>query len=65
MESFVYEKLNLACKEKDERKVETLGPYASVLRYIVKNTEFFGRKSDPKALVPCKQTTLYRGLQLE
>ena len=58
MQSFIYEHLNKACREKKEESLKLFGPYAAALSYIIHYANL--RRKDK--LSSCK---LYRGLSLD
>ena len=58
MQSFIYEHLNRACREKKEESFKFFGPYAAALSYIIHYANL--RRMDK--LSSC---ILYRGLSLE
>uniref|UniRef100_A0A7S3FTP5 NAD(+)--protein-arginine ADP-ribosyltransferase n=1 Tax=Strombidium rassoulzadegani TaxID=1082188 RepID=A0A7S3FTP5_9SPIT len=58
MESFLYREVNRASRERDVSKVETLGPYAWVLRKIVEVGQLLRKKSKWED----SQLILFRGL---
>ena len=63
MNLFVSEELTNACRNQDKSKVETLGPYAQALFFIVNGAEF-KRSAQPTALPRNEDTYLYRGVKL-
>ena len=58
MESFIYQDLNRACRDKDVGQIEYYGAYAAALSYII-----FGANKNRKDKLK-KQNKLYRGLKL-
>ena len=59
MESFIYEELNQASRQKDESKIQFYGAYAAALSYIIYYAN--GNKTDSKLK---ESTILYRGLKM-
>lgn len=58
MQSFIYEHLNKACREKEEEPLKFFGPYAAALSYII----HYANLQRKDKLSDC---TLYRGLSME
>ncbi len=61
METFLYTMLGEASSNQDQSKVNTLGPFAMVLAYILSKTEWRGREG---GYGQNNSTELYRGLNL-
>ena len=59
MESFIYDELNRATREKDESKIKYYGAYAAALSFII----YYANKNR-KANKLEGTTTLYRGLKM-
>ena len=57
MQSFIYEHLNRACREKQEHSLKSFGPYAAALSYII----HFANLRRKDKLSSC---VLFRGLSL-
>ena len=64
METFLYKELKKASMTKDESRILTLGPYASVLSCIVKNANKSRIKKDPVFKKFCKDLVVYRGMKM-
>ena len=58
MESFIYQDLNRACREKDTSQIQYFGAYAAALSYII-----FGANQNRKDKLK-NDNKLYRGLKL-
>lgn len=58
MQTYVYENLNRACREKDTNQIQFFGPYAAALSYII-----YGANKNSVEKLKGK-TVLYRGLSL-
>ena len=58
MESFIYEELNKASRQKDKSKVQYYGAFAAALSYII-----YKANSNRKDLIK-GDSILYRGLKL-
>ena len=67
MESFIYEDLNRACREKDESMIQYYGAFAAALSYIIYHAN--ENRTDEDKINKKKgnncMTTLYRGLKIE
>ena len=59
MESFIYEDLNKATREKDRTKIKFYGAFAAALSYIIYNASH--NRSDIEVT---KKNILYRGVKL-
>ena len=59
MESFIYEKLNRASRQKDKSKIQYYGAFAAVLSYII-----YSANQNRKSQKIKGNTLLYRGLKL-
>ena len=60
MESFIYEELNRASRDKDKSKIKYYGAYAATLSYIIYSANQNRKSNKLKG-----QTMLYRGLKLK
>ena len=60
MESFVYQDLNKASRDKDESKIKFYGAFAAALSYIIYSAN--KHRTDMRVL---KQSHLFRGVKLE
>ena len=63
LETFLYKAINAASKQQDESKIETLGPFARVLSWIVLAAEK-NKTYDIEVLPNTKFTKLYRATTL-
>ena len=62
MESFIYEDLNRASRNKDASKIQYYGAFAAALSYIISSAnKNNGARKNPSAMVQ----TLYRGIKLK
>lgn len=59
MESFIYEDLNRACREKDKTKIKYYGAFAAALSHII-----YSANSNRAEYKLQDKTTLYRGLKM-
>lgn len=58
METFVYEDLNRACRDKNTNQIQFLGPFAAALSYIIYGANI-NKKNKLKGV-----TRIYRGLRV-
>ena len=63
METFIYGTLNTATRDHDPNKINTLGPMAAALKWIVGGAED-KRPKDSESLTYASEIDLYRGLTL-
>ena len=60
METFIFKEMNNASRNKDAKKIQLYGPFASALSFII----YVGRQNQSKSIKSKKDFYVYRGLPL-
>ena len=64
MDSLIYRELNLASRSKDNTKIETYGPYAAALNFIISASNKKRMKDDKIFRIKHTKFNVYRGVTM-